>query len=128
MGREGLSVASVLAGLRAAATRHSPAGLGLTARPLERLPLGFLVSPRLEGRRVRKLIFFNVHGQLQTAALGILRHLQPIELHGHALLADPEEAADADHKAFDGLGILAEDEIADAADFGFVGSKDGLAN
>jgi len=77
---------------------------------------------------VRELIFVNVHGQLQPAALGILRHLKAIELHGNVLFADPEEAADADHKAFDGFGILAEDEIADAADLGFIGSKDGPAD
>src|SRR5262249_53388439 len=41
---EGMSVKSVLSGFRPAATRRSAAGLGLTARPLERLPLGFLVS------------------------------------------------------------------------------------
>jgi hypothetical protein len=40
------------------------------------------------------------------AAVTVVADLQAIQLQCHALLADTEEATDADDEAFDGLGIL----------------------
>ena len=113
---------------RSSAAAFAAAALRLAARALRRLPFGILVPLGFERRRVRQLLLLGVHHQLYVTALRVVRHLQTIELHRDALLADAEEAADTDHEAVDRLGVLAEYQIADAADLGFVGRIDRLAN
>src|SRR5262245_47927199 len=89
------------------------------AGALSRLPLGVHVLLGLERGRVGELLLLGVHGELQ--AVLVLTDLQAIDLHGNALLTDAEEASDADDEALHGLAVLAEDQIADAADLGLVG-------
>src|SRR6185503_4716354 len=96
------------------ALRGRPLHRRLGARAL-RLFLGILVLPGLERRRVGELLLLHVHHQLH-AAVAVVADLQAIQLQRYTLLADAEKAADADDEAVDGLGVLAENEIADGAD------------
>src|SRR5215471_17291565 len=56
-------------------------------------------------------------------------HLQAIHLQRDALLAEAQETTNADHEAFNALGVLAKNEIADASDLArLIGRVHCLAN
>src|SRR5215467_14955248 len=56
-------------------------------------------------------------------------HLQAIHLQRDALLAEAQEATNADHEALNALGVLAKNEIADASDLArLIGRVHCLAN
>src|SRR6185312_6461450 len=90
-------------------------GSWLVSSSLRCLHLRIHILLRFEARRVAQLVLRHVHGQFHT--VGSPDHFQLVQLESHALFAEAEEAADADHESFNVLAILAENKIADASNF-----------